>query len=77
VFARNDLEGLLVEIWEKTLQRSPIGIEDNFFDLGGHSLLALKLAAQIGQALAKEIPVSLIFRCPTIKELAEAIRGIQ
>ena len=39
----NELEKKLVDIFQKVLNVSPIGINDNFFELGGDSLLAMKL----------------------------------
>ena len=61
---------LLVEIWEDVLGIEKVGIHDNFFDLGGHSLLAAHLTAQIQQVTGHRIPVSAIFRAPTVEGLA-------
>jgi amino acid adenylation domain-containing protein len=47
----NELQRALVSIWEEVLGRSPIGIDDDFFDLGGHSLLAIRLFNRIGTRL--------------------------
>ncbi|HET8706319.1 MAG TPA: phosphopantetheine-binding protein, partial [Pseudomonadales bacterium] len=42
----NDVELKLVEIWEETLNRSQVGVTDNFFDLGGNSLIATRTIAK-------------------------------
>ena len=54
---RDDLEKSLVEAWEEVLDRSPIGIRDNFFDLGGHSLLATRLLWKIEKAIGVNLPL--------------------
>jgi len=43
--------------------------EDFFFDLGANSLEAARLCARVGAALGVRIPVSQIFRAPTIAGL--------
>jgi thioesterase domain-containing protein len=65
---------LLVEIWKDVLGVEEIGVHTNFFDIGGHSLLAARLTAQVQQATGRTIPVSAIFRAPTIATLAELLR---
>lgn len=60
----------LIPIWERVLQRSPIGLNDNFFDLGGDSLLAVNLFFEIEQAFGREMPPVMIYQAPTIAALA-------
>jgi thioesterase domain-containing protein/acyl carrier protein len=60
----------LVPIWERVLQRSPIGVNDNFFDLGGDSLLAVNLFFEIEQSFGREMPPVMIYQAPTIAALA-------
>jgi thioesterase domain-containing protein len=67
-------QALLVGIWKDVLGVQEIGIHDNFFDVGGHSLLAAHLTAQIQNATGRTIPVSSIFRAPTIETLAKLLR---
>lgn len=61
---------LLISIWKNVLGADQISVHDNFFDIGGHSLLAADLIAQIRQATGCRIPVSAVFRAPTIEGLA-------
>ena len=67
-------QALLAEIWKDVLGVQQIGVNDNFFDVGGHSLLAARLTAQIQTATGRRIPVSAIFRAPTIASLAILLR---
>jgi thioesterase domain-containing protein len=74
IAARDDLELQLVNIWKKVLGVPNVGITDNFFDLGGHSLLAARMLCEIDMLLAKEIPLSALFRSATVESLAALIR---
>lgn len=65
---------LLVEIWKHVLGISEVGIRDSFFDVGGHSLMAARLVAHIHEITGKQIPVSAIFRAPTIEAFAPLLR---
>jgi acetoacetyl-CoA synthetase len=60
----------LTEIWERVLQRSPIGVDDNFFDLGGESLTAVTLFLEIEKFCGRRLPSVLIYNAPTISALA-------
>jgi amino acid adenylation domain-containing protein len=57
-------------IWERVLQRSPIGGNDNFFALGGHSLLAVQAFHAIERELGVGVQVSALFEYPTLSALA-------
>ena len=70
----DNLELQLIKIWENVLGIQPIGLSDNFFDLGGHSLLAVTLFAQIHKTFGKNIPLTYLFQCPTIRQLANVLR---
>ena len=70
---RNEREKMLMEIWERVLEVRPIGVRNNFFDLGGHSLMAARLIAEVRQATGKSIPLSAIFRAPTIEGFASML----
>lgn len=72
---RDKVERRLTRLWENVLGTRPIGIKDNFFDLGGHSLLAARAAAKIKKQLGKDVPMDIIFRAPTVEQLAEVLRG--
>jgi amino acid adenylation domain-containing protein len=74
VEARDPLELILLRIWQRVLGVTRIGITDNFFDLGGHSLLAARLMSQLRKVIGREIPLSTLFRGPTVESLAEIIR---
>ncbi len=65
---------LLVEIWKQVLGVREIGIRDSFFDIGGHSLIAARLIAQIHEVTGRRVPVSAIFRAPTIEAFAPLLR---
>jgi thioesterase domain-containing protein len=65
---------LLAEIWKQVLGVQEVGIRDSFFDIGGHSLVAARLVAQIQEVTGRRIPVSAIFRAPTIEAFAPLLR---
>ncbi|WP_432403712.1 amino acid adenylation domain-containing protein [Wukongibacter sp. M2B1] len=67
----NEIEKLLVEIYRDILAIDQIGINDDFFDLGGDSLKVVSLAADISKKLNIEVPVSQIFKNPTIKGISK------
>ena len=68
---QNDLQRSLAKIWMTLLAIEKVGVDDNFFDLGGTSILSLKVAAEIQQQLAIEIPVVKLFQHPTIAGFAQ------
>ncbi|MEI7460845.1 MAG: amino acid adenylation domain-containing protein [Pirellula sp.] len=67
---RNPLETQLAAIWCEVLQLERVGIHDNFFALGGHSLLVARMVGLIDRHCRMQISIALVFRNPTIAELA-------
>ena len=70
----DDVERKLTEVWQKFLRVSPIGVDTDFFELGGNSLLAVAMIADLNRILGKKVPVSTLFRNPTIRQLAQRLR---
>ncbi len=70
---RDVLEMQLTEQWEELL-RVPCGVTDDFFELGGHSLLAVRLMSRIEQLYGKKIPLSALFKAPTLESLSIILR---
>jgi amino acid adenylation domain-containing protein len=70
VAAESQLEIMLIDIWEANIGISNIGVNDNFFDLGGTSLIAVKTKIQIEKKTNKRLSPSVLFKYPTIKQLA-------
>jgi len=72
----NEIEEILVHIWEEVLHLEQVGVQDNFIELGGNSLAAIRVMARINEALELELPLNRIFESPTIAELAAHIEAI-
>ncbi len=74
---RNELDQQLVTIWEEVLERSHIGIEDNFFDLGGHSLKATRVLSRINEHYGIKVDMKYFFTSPTVAQLSDYIETVQ
>ena len=73
--ARNTTELELTKIWEELFGRSPIGVQDNFFEIGGTSLVAVRLFSKIEEKLNRNLPPVTLLKHPTIEALAEVLQG--
>ncbi|UCH97820.1 MAG: AMP-binding protein, partial [Candidatus Aminicenantes bacterium] len=73
---RDEVEDRLAGLWAQVLRikKEIIGIDNDFFELGGHSLNATLLIANIHKEMRVKVPLSEIFRTPTIRELSEYIK---
>ena len=74
VAPRGPEEEMLAGIWSQVLGAPRVGVHDNFFELGGHSLLATQLASRVREAFGVDVPLSKLFECPTVAQLAEIIQ---
>ncbi len=73
VAPRNWAEELLVEIWEEVLELDRVGVDDVFLELGGDSLRAMKIIARTRDEFEIDVPISLLFKAPTIAAMAQVI----
>ncbi|MCU0289179.1 MAG: amino acid adenylation domain-containing protein, partial [Acidobacteria bacterium] len=72
---RDEIEKKLAKIWSEVLDQISIGIDDNFFQLGGHSLKATILVSKIHKAFQVNVPLTEIFKTPTIRNLSNYIKA--
>lgn len=77
VAPRDKVEDDLAALWSEVvdLNKEKISIYDNFFELGGHSLKGTILISKIHKKFDARVPLTELFKTPTIKALAEYIRG--
>ncbi|MEV0249069.1 non-ribosomal peptide synthase/polyketide synthase [Nocardia sp. NPDC050712] len=63
-------EHLVAEVFAQVLGVARVGLDDDFFALGGNSLVATQISARIGEAIAADVPVRLLFEHPVVGALA-------
>lgn len=69
----NEAERRVAAIVEAVLERSGIGLTDNFFDLGFDSVLLVRLYNQLRRDLHVEFPIVELFTNPTVAAVAAFI----
>ena len=69
------VEASLARMFEETLGRESVGMEENFFDSGGHSLLAMQLLSRIRHAWSVRVTLDDLFGTPTVRALAALIEA--
>ncbi len=74
---QGELEQRLVRIWQQVLNVDRVGRGDSFFELGGDSLTAMRVLMRIQSSLSLEIPLSALFRFPTLRELSTHVGAIR
>lgn len=67
---RNMVENTLTSIWTEVLGIVKVGLYDNFFSLGGDSLLATKVISRVRATFNIEVPVTTMFKEPTVADFA-------
>lgn len=68
-----DVQQVVMSAWRIVLLREDISLDDNFFEVGGHSLLLIRVAGILQAKLQRPIPLSFLFRYPTINLLARRL----
>jgi hypothetical protein len=70
---RTELERHVLRVWQRLLERTDVGVTDNFFAAGGHSLLAARLVADLERTLNVRLSVGQIFTLGTVRQIAGAL----
>ncbi|MFF4053780.1 amino acid adenylation domain-containing protein [Streptomyces chartreusis] len=66
---------LVAEVWRECLGvTDDFGPQDNFFDVGGTSLTLASIAARLSERLGYRVSPILIFRNPTVGDLADTLQ---
>ncbi|KQV51925.1 non-ribosomal peptide synthetase/type I polyketide synthase [Massilia sp. Root335] len=73
---RDALEQQVAAIWREVLSLDAVGIDDSFFDVGGHSLSLVQVEVALERRLGLAVPTMDLFRFPTIRTLAQHLRGL-
>ncbi len=63
----------LLEIWKRLLNTADLSIESNFFEVGGTSFLALRMMLEAEKLARQPLPLSLLLRGATVRDLARHI----
>ena len=71
----SEIEKELTSIWSEVLKIENIGITDNFFELGGNSLVAAMLITRINKIYNIRLPIRLLFKKQTIREIAKELES--
>ncbi|MEO1049763.1 MAG: amino acid adenylation domain-containing protein [Bacteroidota bacterium] len=75
VEAENDLERIIVEVWQEVLVKKQIGIYDDFFSAGGDSIKAIQICSRILNQGYK-LTVGEIFQYKTPAMLAQVMQPV-
>lgn len=70
--SRDDMEQIIIKIWQEVLGVDQVRVHDNFFELGGNSLTALRMFSRIEQVSGISLPLS-NFKAPTVAQLVNFI----
>ncbi|MFD2671574.1 amino acid adenylation domain-containing protein [Marinicrinis sediminis] len=73
---RNELEALLVDIWQQVLGIEKIGISHHFFELGGDSIKAIQITSRLNQH-GYQLKMRDLFQHPQIENLVPYIRSVR
>jgi amino acid adenylation domain-containing protein len=71
---RNEFEQTMVEIWQRNLGVSRIGIHDNLFlDLGGDSLVVVGILTEVHEIFQRELPFNVLYEANTVARFCERL----
>lgn len=72
---RSETEIRIGAIWEQVLGRSPVDIDEDFFDLGGKSLSAIRILSMVEEAYGVRFAPTTLIENSTIRKLSKIVSG--
>jgi acyl carrier protein len=69
--ARSNIEAKIASIWAEVLGEAVEDHSTNFFDIGGSSLKMMRVHGALTRALARQIPIVVLFDHPSIASLSQ------
>ena len=63
-------ETSLLALWQRLLERSDLGVADDFFMAGGHSMLVMRMLRELNTEFGLHLDVAAIFQHRTVSTLA-------
>lgn len=69
----NDIEEIVIKVWEDIFKLNKLGLNDDFYELGGHSLMAVQIISRLNEELRLELPIRAIFEHHSIGSLSKII----
>ncbi|MFE3502642.1 amino acid adenylation domain-containing protein [Kitasatospora sp. NPDC059160] len=71
---RDEIEGIIAEVWAEALGIQPVGVRDDFFELGGHSLLAAGIVDRIEALTGLRLSAEALYERPTVERFTAHLR---
>jgi acyl carrier protein len=71
--SEQSLEATLLALFRRVLKTDTVSLDDDFFEKGGDSLLAMDVSLELQKLIGKELPESILFEAPTIRDLSKRL----
>ena len=71
----DNIEQILAGLCAQILELNRVDIDDDFFSMGGNSVAAVRLMVRVHEQFEVDLPIGVLFKAPTVRELATAIRN--
>lgn len=65
------------ELWRDTFGVKAVGPDDDFFAFGADSVVASRVLAQVGKMYGVEVPLSVIFEFPRLRDFCNQVDFIR
>jgi thioesterase domain-containing protein len=65
----------MLDLWQRTLGVTGLGIDDEYFAVGGTSLKTVELFSEVSRCFRVELPLTTILNAPTVRKLCRHIEA--